>query len=185
MNITEILVQNPIIAAVRNEEELDKALEDNPRVVFVLKCSILDVADICLRLKEEEKIVFVHLDMVEGLRGDASGIEFIKKCHVDGIISTRVHSIKQANKTGLMTIQRIFMIDSQSLRTGIQGLAEAKPTAVEVMPGVSGSIIKETSQSTHVPVIAGGLIKEKSEVMKVLAAGAVAISTTAQKLWNL
>lgn len=185
MNITEVLVQNPIIAAIRNEKELTKALEDNPRVVFVLKCTILNVADICSRLKEKDKVVFVHLDMVDGLRGDASGIEFIKNCNVDGIISTRVHSIKQANKTGLMTIQRIFMIDSQSLKTGIQGLGEAKPTAVEIMPGVARSIIRDTSRATHVPVIAGGLIKEKSEVMKVLAAGAVAISTTAQELWNL
>lgn len=185
MDITEILVQNPIIAAIRNEEELEVALNNNPKVVFVLKCSILDVADICLRLKERGKVVFIHLDMVEGLRGDAFGIQFIKDCHVDGIISTRNYSIRQANKKGLMTIQRIFMIDSQSLRTGVQGILEAKPTAIEVLPGVAGRIIEQMGKSTDVPIIAGGLIKEKVEVMEVLAAGAVAISTTTQGLWNL
>jgi len=185
MDITEELVENPIIAAIRNEAELNIALENNPKVVFVLSCSILDVEDICLRLKEKGKIVFVHLDMVEGLKGDAYGIKYIKSCQVDGIISTRVYTIKQANKQGLMTIQRIFMIDSQSLKTGVQGIIEAKPTAIEIMPGVAGKIIEQMSKATRVPIIAGGLIKEKAEVMEVLAAGAIAISTTAQGLWNL
>ena len=185
IDITEVLVENPIIAAIRNEDELKIALEKNSKVVFVLKCSILDVKDICLRLKKEDKLVFVHLDMVEGLKGDAFGIEYIKQCQVDGIISTRVHCIKQANKSGLMTIQRIFIIDSQSLKTGIQGIIEAKPTAIEVMPGVASRIIEQISKATHVPVIAGGLIKEKIEVMEGLAAWAIAVSTTAQSLWNL
>lgn len=185
MDITEILVENPIIAAIRDEEELKVSLEKNPKVVFVLRCTILDVEDICKRLKEKDKLVFVHLDMVEGLKGDAFGIEFIKRCQVDGIISTRAHSIKQANKRGLLTIQRIFMIDSQSLKTGNQGIIEAKPTAIEVMPGVAGRIIEQISKVTNVPIIAGGLIKEKSEVMEVLSAGAIAISTTAQNIWNL
>lgn len=185
MDITEVLVENPIIAAIRNEKELNLALENNPKVVFILKCTILDVEEMCLRLKKEGKVVFVHLDMVEGLRGDAVGIEYIKQCQVDGIISTRVNNIKQANKSGLMTIQRIFMIDSQSLKTGIVGITEAKPTAVEVMPGVAKSIIEKISKATRVPVIAGGLINEKSQVMEALSAGAIAVSTTAKDLWNL
>ncbi len=35
------------------------------------------------------------------------------------------------------------------------------------------------------PIIAGGLIKEKKDIMNSLSAGAIAISTTTHKLWNL
>lgn len=185
MDITEVLVENPIIAAISSEAELNAVLEDNPKVIFILKCSILDIESICRRLKENDKIVFVHLDMIEGLKGDAFGIEYIKRCQVDGIISTRIQNIKQANRSGLMTIQRIFMIDSQSFKTGVQGAKDAKPTAIEVMPGVAFRVVKEMSCETNIPVIAGGLIKEKIEVMDGLAAGAIAISTSAQALWNI
>lgn len=185
MEIIEALVENPIIAAVRDEEELDAALQKNPQIIFLLKSSILVVPKLCQKVKEYNKFVFVHVDMIDGLKGDIAGIEFIKQCGVDGIISTKAHSIKQANRLGLLTILRIFMIDSQSLKTGIPAIADSNPIAIEVMPGVANRIIEKISQLTNTPVIAGGLIQEKSEVIDALSSGAIAISTTAQKLWNL
>ena len=55
----------------------------------------------------------------------------------------------------------------------------------EILPGIMPRVITEISQSTATPVIAGGLIKYKDEVVAAIRAGAVAISTTCQAVWEM
>lgn len=185
-NLREILVQNPIIAAIRNDVDLKGALESDAAVVFILYGNILNISEICRSLKEKGKVVFVHVDLVEGLRGDSSGIKYIKEVgKPDGIISTKCAIIKFANHLGLATIQRIFVVDSLSLKTGIKNVNENNPNAVEVMPGVAYNIIESLQNEINSYIIAGGLIKDKKDVINALSAGAIAISTTATNLWKL
>ncbi|QAT40576.1 glycerol-3-phosphate responsive antiterminator [Clostridium sp. JN-9] len=185
-NLREILVQNPIIAAVRDDAELREAIESDVAVVFVLYGNILNISEICRGLKEKGKIVFVHVDLIEGLRGDSSGIKYIKEMgRPDGIISTKSSNIKYGNHLGMITIQRIFAVDSLSLKTGIKNINENSPNAVEVMPGVAYNIIEGLQNEISSYIIAGGLIKSKKDVINALSAGAIAISTTAANLWKL
>lgn len=186
MNIKEKLIENPVIAAVRNEKNLENAILSKALIVFVLYGSIMGIEAICRRLKAAGKIVFVHIDLIEGLKGDISGIEFIKEhAAPDGIITTKSTNIRHAKQLGLFTIQRIFIIDSQSLKTGIKNIQDTSPNAVEVMPGIASKIIHNLEKEINIPIIAGGLIMEKKDVFDSLAAGALAISTTAHELWSL
>jgi len=59
------------------------------------------------------------------------------------------------------------------------------PDGVEVMPGAANKIIKTIRKQINIPIIAGGLIEEKKEVIEAIGAGAMAISTTRDALWNL
>jgi glycerol uptake operon antiterminator len=184
--LKEMLLENPVIAAIRNDDDLEMVLESSANIVFVLYGDILSIPSICKRLSEKEKTVFVHVDLIDGLKGDSSGIRFIKEyVNPHGIISTKVSNIKYANQLNMYTIQRIFVIDSLSLKTGIKGIHETKPSAVEVMPGVASKIISTLEKEINTCIIAGGLIKDKKDIMDSLAAGAMAISTTAKELWNL
>ncbi|EJP6471002.1 glycerol-3-phosphate responsive antiterminator [Clostridium sp. FAM 1755] len=187
MNLTEVFIENPVIAAIRDEKDLEKVLESNVKIVFVLFGNIINIRGICHKLKEKQKKIFVHVDMIDGLKGDAAGIEYLKECvELDGIISTKTSNIKHATQVGLYAIQRIFIIDSLSLKTGIKNILEHRPTAVEVMPGIASKIInKLEAKVKNIPIIAGGLIKEKKDVIESLSAGAVAISTTSRDLWDL
>lgn len=186
INLKESLVENPVIAAISSDEDLEKVLFSNAAIVFILYGDIINISKVCARLKEKGKIVFVHIDLIEGLRGDSAGVKYIKEyANPDGIISTKASNIKCGNHLGLYTIQRIFIIDSLSLKTGIKNIRETKPTAVEVMPGIATKIISFLEKEVNSFIIAGGLIKEKKDVMDSLAAGALAISTTEKKLWEL
>lgn len=184
--LREMLLENPIIAGIRDKKDLDKVIGSKATIVFVLYGDILSVPKICTRLKESGKTVFVHVDFIEGLRGDSAGIKYIKEyAKPDGIISTKTSNIKYGNQLGMYTIQRIFVIDSLSLKTGIKNILDIKPNAVEVMPGVASKIISFLEKEINTDIIAGGLIKSKKDVMDSLAAGAIAISTTEPELWNL
>ena len=184
--LEELLVENPVVAAIRNEKDLIKVLDSNVLIVFVLYGSIVDIKKICDRLKEKNKVVFVHLDMIEGLKADIKGIQFIRdNIKPYGIITTKSANIKYAKNAGLYTIQRVFIIDSLSLETGIKNILSVSPDAVEVMPGVASKIINSLEQQVHLPIIAGGLIQTKKEVMESVIAGAMAVSTTCYDIWDM
>lgn len=56
---------------------------------------------------------------------------------------------------------------------------------MEVLPGLMPKILKKICKTSRVPVIAGGLISDKEDVMGALGAGAAAVSTTNQEVWEL
>lgn len=186
VKLEQLLVENPIIAAIRSDEDLEKAIQSNVLIVFVLYGSIINIKHICEKLRDAGKIVFVHVDLIEGLKGDYIGLTFIQECGQPyGIITTKPTNIKKAKQLGLCTIQRIFIVDSLSLQTGIKNIQSVLPDAVEVMPGIASKIIKSMESAVHVPIIAGGLIQNKKDVIESIGAGAIAISTTKESLWNL
>lgn len=185
-NLEKLLIENPIIAAIRNENDLDKVITSSVLIVFVLYGSVINLNIICERLKKAGKVVFVHVDLIEGLKGDHAGLLFIKQCGEPyGIITTRATNIKNGKKIGFCVIQRIFVLDSLSLETGIKNIQSVLPDAVEVLPGIASKIIKSIGNEVRVPIIAGGLIQTKKDIMELIGAGAMAISTTKQELWTL
>jgi len=184
--LDQLLIENPVIAAIRNEEDLEKVIHSSVLIVFVLYGSIINLKKICERLKEAGKVVFVHVDLIEGLKGDHTGLLFIKQCGEPyGIITTKATNIKNGKKLDFCVIQRIFVVDSLSLKTGIKNIQAVLPDAVEVMPGVASKIIKIMENQVRVPIIAGGLIQNKKDIMESISAGAMAVSTTKQELWIL
>lgn len=173
-----------IIAAVRNDEEFDKALLSDTSAVFLLYADILELETCAKKAHNKAKKLFVHIDLTTGLGKDKSGIEFAKKAGIDGIISTKASLIKNAKESGLETVQRFFIVDSRSIDTTLETLKSAKPDMIEVMPGVAPKIIQKLKQKTDTPIIAGGLIETKEEVLAAIKSGASAISTGISALWG-
>ena len=185
-DLEDLLAEVPVIAAIRNNEDLERVLRCDIKIVFVLYGSIMDIGDICQRLRAAQKLIFVHIDMIDGLKSDAKGIEFIQKtANPYGVITTKTANIRSASSLGLCTILRVFILDSQSLQTGIHNIHTVAPNAIEVLPGVASKIINIIKKDTHIPIIAGGLINNKKDVMDAMAAGAIAVSTSKEEVWKL
>lgn len=186
MNFEDLLMNNPVVGAIRNNEDLDLILRSEINIVFVLYGNILNIKHICDKLREKEKTVFIHIDMIDGLKSDQKGVEFIKETvNPYGIISTKGINIKHASQLGMFTIQRIFIIDSLAFETGIKNIHDFNPDAVEVLPGIACKAIKSLCSKTKLPVIAGGLIKDKRDAMDALSVGAMAVSTSSKELWDI
>lgn len=182
----DTLIENPIIAAIKNDDDLKIVLNTNVKIVIVLYGNLLKIIDICEPLKKAGKLVFIHIEMIDGLKNDESGIQYIKeKVNPFGIVTTKQTQLKYAKHLMLHTILRIFMVDSKSLMTGIKNIKEFRPDIVEIMPGISSKTIKTIQKNIELPIIAGGLIETKKEVLDILQAGAVAISTTNKDIWKM
>ncbi len=179
------LKECPVIAALKDTQSAQLAANNNPQVCFILGGDILTVPKILGTLKDAGKAVFVHIDMINGLGADKAAVKFIsRKWKPDGIITTRKGLIKCAKDDGLTTVQRIFLLDSTSIVSGIKMINSADPDIVEVVPGVISKAISEIRKNVKQQVIAGGMITELSEASNALKAGAIGISTSRVDLWN-
>ncbi|WP_069999616.1 glycerol-3-phosphate responsive antiterminator [Cellulosilyticum sp. I15G10I2] len=180
-----LLDENPVIAAVKNESELDKALQTDVGIIFVLFGDILSLKRLSDKIHQEEKIGIIHLDLVEGLSSKEIAIQYIKQGTVfDGIISTKPKLIQAAKSEGLIAVQRIFVLDGISLANAKQHFAP-QCDAIEMLPGILFKIIRELCGATRKPLIAGGLIASKEDVIESLKAGAAAISTSKEEIWDM
>ncbi|MFP4198166.1 MAG: glycerol-3-phosphate responsive antiterminator [Halanaerobium sp.] len=178
----------PIIPAVREIKDLKKAMEIKESVlIFLLTGSIFDLKNSMELAHANDKILMVNIDLVSGIAHDKAGIKYLAEKNLcDGIISTKGYLIKEASKYGLMTIQRVFLLDSASMVSAEKSLNSRTVDAVEILPGIAAPyfIERQKNSSYNYPVIAGGLIKKRAEVDDLKSKGVFAVSTSDFQLWN-
>ena len=180
------LHDNPIIAAINSEAEVEAVLTSNIEVVFFLKSNILELKSVTDRIKNSGKSIFIHADLVDGLSKDLNGLKYIiNVVKPDGIITTKTSFIKFAKSKNVIAIQRLFILDSLNLKTGIESTKACNPDAVEILPGIMPSVTKEIVCATRKPVITGGLIRTKNDVVESLKAGAIGVSTSNVDIWDV
>lgn len=179
-----LLQENPIIAAVKSEEGLERALDSDCNVIFSLFGNVLNIASIAARIKSANKACMLHVDLIDGLATREVSIDFIARhTRADGILSTKQNLVKKAASDGLLAVQRFFLLDSLAIENIQKQYQEKAVCAVELLPGLMPKIIRRISMSIKEPVIAGGLISEKEDVVNALGAGALAVSSTNPDIW--
>jgi len=181
--ILDVFASSPIIAAT-DSAGWQTALDSEVSVLFHLNANIMTVDREIKAAKENGRLVFIHIDLAEGIGKDKAGIRWLAACGVDGIISTRTNLIRSAKDFGLITIQRFFILDTKGMHSIRETLENIHPDLIEIMPGVIPKAI--TLLSEHgIPIIAGGLIETKAEIMAALSSGAIAVSTGKRDLWSV
>ena len=184
-DLLEIIADSPVIAAVKDEEGLDKSLRTDCRIIFILYGNICSLTKIVEKIKKRDKLAIVHADLVQGLSAKIEAIDYIKNnTKADGILSTKGNLVKHATDIGLIGILRNFIIDSIAMENVNKQVELAHPDMIEIMPGIMPEIIEKLKNEIKLPLIAGGLISDKKDVIAALSAGADAVSTTKEELWN-
>ncbi|MBQ4642362.1 MAG: glycerol-3-phosphate responsive antiterminator [Oscillospiraceae bacterium] len=180
----DLLQENPVIAAVRDEKGLEKCLQADVKMIFILYGDICSIASIVERVKEAGKVAVVHADLIGGLSGKEVSVEFLKKhTRADGIVSTRINLVQTAQQLGMLAVLRVFLIDSMSLDTVLN--LRIRPDAIDILPGLMPEIIHRVHIGSGIPVLTGGLITDKQQVLAALSAGALAVSTTIPEIWDM
>ena len=175
----------PVIAAARDKSSLLHACQSSVEAIFLLRSDILSLHAQVEKIHNSGKKAFVHLDLMDGIAADQSGVRFVARCFKpDGLISTKPSLLRHAQVEGLITIQRIFLMDSSSLENGMRLAGQLSPDYIEVLPGIVPKAISRLAGALKPPIIAGGMITQPDEVRLALSAGAVAISTSCASLWS-
>ncbi len=178
------LERNPVVPAVRGPDSaLEAALAGEHPAIFVLGG---DIFKVLARVGSQSRRprIYVNVDLVGGIASDASGLRFLSG-RVEGIISTHRHVIELARETDLLTIHRLFAIDSGAVERGVKLIRRAQPHCVEILPALAyPKVATAYPELLERPVLAGGLLKSQEDISSILAAGAAGVSTSYQKLWR-
>ena len=181
----ELLAQHPVIAAIRDRKALPRAAAASTPCVFLLAADLMTLDQDMALLAAAGKSVFIHMDLITGLGHDSAGIRFLSShWHPTGIISTHQHLLRAGQEEGLLTIQRVFVMDNYAITTGLRLVKAARADFIELLPGVIPKAIRTVHDEIQRPIIAGGMIAETAEITQALQAGALAVSTGAESLWN-
>jgi glycerol uptake operon antiterminator len=183
----EGLKARPVIAGLRGSSQVEAAIRHGVGVLFILGEDIFALQDSVAKAHAEGRLILAHVDLIKGIGRDEAGVRFLaRNLGVDGILTTRSNLISPAKREGLIAIQRLFVLDSESLEAGLPTVERAAADAVEMLPGVIlPTIAPELARrGTLPPLIAGGLIRTVAQVDAALAAGALAVSTSETSLWG-
>ena len=173
----------PVIAAVKSDEDLSRALTSDCAAIFFLYGTILNIASLVNAAKDAGKIALVHVDLIEGLSGrDNIAVDFLaEKTLADGVISTRPNLIRRAKELKLISVQRFFLLDSIAYENVLRQSSNAD--IVDILPGAMPRVLSRLASQLRQPLIASGLLADKQDVISALGAGAIAVSTTSEPLW--
>lgn len=177
--------QNPVVPALKDLSHLDECLRCPSGVVFVLCGDILNVDDIIRRLHDGGKKAVIHADLVNGLAPREIAVDFLQRCGADGIISTRPTLIRRGRELGVLTVLRVFALDSKAVSNLHSETESSNPDMVEILPAVMPRAIARLRKELKVPLIAGGLLEEKADILAALGAGALCVSASDKRLWNM
>jgi glycerol uptake operon antiterminator len=175
----------PYGAAVKSEQQLQMALESRPGVIFILRGDGLEIAPVLRRVHAVGKLAAVHLDLVDGLASDIAGVRWLVRSGADAIISSHGQAVRAVKAEGVTAIQRVLCLSELAVDHGLAAVSRAQPDIVELLPGV---ILPQVADLVlprlTVPLLAGGFIRDADDVIAVLGAGALAVTTSEQALWR-
>jgi glycerol uptake operon antiterminator len=175
----------PVAAAMKSNEDMQIALESDAQLLFFLKGDAFQLAAFVLQAHQRGKGVVVHVDLAGGIGKDRAGMHFLRQVGVDAIITSRSQLISAGRAEGLITIQRLLLMDDSALETGVRTIARATPDIVEVLPGVIfPEIASSLQQLLTGPFIAGGFIRTNADVARIRAAGCILSSSSTYALWR-
>lgn len=174
-----------VIPAARNAKDFELLMKSPHSVIILLNTHVAQVQGLLHLAKQHHKQVILHADLIQGLKHDEAGAQFLcQMVKPTGLISTHTSVIAVAKKHQLIAVQRIFLLDSNALETSYRVLQSSQPNYIEVLPGVLPNIIAEIRDQLKIPILAGGFIRTKEEMDQILQAGATAITTSTHELWK-
>lgn len=179
------LARNPIIVSLTDESDLSKALKSKSNIIILIQADICSLKTVVDQIRNTNKLVFVHMDLIKGLKRDESSIKFLaEQIGIDGIVTTHANLVRVAKSHNLLAIQRVFILDSASIEQGIKLINNANPDAVEILPGIAVPHIANKLTKVSQTIIAAGLINTQDEIKYILNNGAEGISSSSTKLWE-
>ncbi|ARV44922.1 glycerol-3-phosphate responsive antiterminator GlpP [Bacillus subtilis] len=175
----------PILPAIRNMKQFDEFLNSSFSYGVILDIHLGQLKGVIREAQKHGKNMMVHVDLIQGIKHDEYGAEFIcQDIKPAGIISTRSNVIAKAKQKKIYAIQRLFLLDTSAMEKSMEFVGKHKPDFIEVLPGIVPSLIREIKEKTGIPIFAGGFIRTEEDVEQALKAGAVAVTTSNTKLWK-
>lgn len=188
MDLKEILGPCRIIPAVKHMDDLAEVLMlPGLPVIFLLGGDINTLGSaLTLAGKYPHKYLFAHLDLLNGIGKDEAGVRYLKDMGLEGIVSVKWQLLQYAKKHKMLTVLRLFMIDSEALCSGLKMIPKVTPDAIEILPAsVPPYVIGEFRKVTDLCILGGGLLRSEEDARLALSHGLTAVTASRRNIWNM
>jgi len=179
------MAASPCCAAITSDQVIEAAIASRVAILFVLRTDGLGLEALIDRIHGAGKLAAVHLDLVDGLRADRTAVRWLARAGVDAVISSRGQLMQAVQREGMVAIHRLLLVRHGLLESGFAAVSRSGADIVEVLPGAILPDVRALLPPLRVPLLAGGFIWTEEQARAVLAAGAAAVTTSAQHLWNM
>lgn len=175
----------PVAAAIKTYEDGLEALEAEVALLFLLKGNAFDMQPFIEEAHRKGKGIVIHIDLIGGVGKDRAGIQYLHRIGADAIVTSKSQLVAAGKAEGLVTIQRLLLLEDSALDKGVKTIAHARPDLVEVLPGIIfADIAPQLQKLLPGPFIAGGFIQSHDEVEQVRRAGAILCTSSTPTLWR-
>jgi glycerol uptake operon antiterminator len=183
--LRQLLLETPIIPAIRHPEHLDLALAAHGKVIYFLCGDPENIVDLLQRSLDGGKLPIVNMDLLSGFSRDSSALSFLQKRGLRGIISTHHESFRHAHSLGMYVIQRTFLLDRGAMDSIANQLKSTVADALEVLPAIAAPRLVDSIRALRpeMPLVGGGLIQSMREIEDLLAQGLTSVSVSNTQLW--
>jgi len=184
----EALRESRIVPAVKHLEDLAEVLNIPwVSVVILIGGDINDLEEVLkIRSRYPEKYLLAHVDLIEGVGKDEAGMRYLKRLGLEGVVSVKWQLLRYAKENKLLTVQRLFLVDSEAIRTGLKVIKKLTPDAIEILPAtVPKFAIDEFHKVTDLSILGGGLLRTEADVHTALSNGLTAVTASRRNLWKL
>lgn len=176
-----------IIPSVRMNKNMSYALSLNNDYILLSESHIGNLKLLVDMCHKANKKAIVNAELIGGLNLDRIGINLLKQLYkVDGVIGANTPKINMMKDIGLMTIQRVTLMDSKSFDTSLKLISNSKCDAIEIRPCIYGlKFSNEIKKIKNVPLLLGGFIDDEDMIYKAKKAGFKGVTTSCKSLWSI
>lgn len=184
-NLGTQLACHPMIMAIYGIDQLKVALTSRAQVCIIANIDLIKLQPVITLLAKADKYVIVNIDSCNGLSQDKGGIDYIAETGAMGLLSTRLQTVQRAKKSGLVTMQKIFVTDRSTWLRSLHALEQSEPDYVQLMPAPMLAMLPQADRQHLPPIVASGFVSNEAQIRAALASGATAVSSSDSALWNL
>lgn len=155
-------------------------------MVFLLYGDVVSLPELVERLHRAGKLAVVHADLIAGLGSRDVAVDYIHAvARADGIISTRPAFIRRGGSWGFSPCCGFLCLTPCPWTMWRPPPPPPSRTWWKFCRHHAQDRPAGWPRDLRCPLICGGLIMDKSDVVEALSAGALAVSTTSEAVWDL
>lgn len=167
------------LPVISDWKTFEKFLDTDLSWCILMDFHINFIQELINQLHHANKQGIVHMDFLHGIANDSFGAQFMcQKIHVDGLISTKPKVIESAKANHCISILRLFLIDSRSLKKGCSMANTLQPDYLEILPATSKHAVNNIRKYCDLAIIGGGLIESSQDVDECLESGMISITSS-------
>ena len=185
-SLLDISSQCKTIPIVENRVHFTHVLDISQIKATLLRhCNLFELTSLLHNAHRRALSVYVNIDHIDGIHADSAGLRYLaEQLQVTGILSNHPRILSLGKSFGLVTIQRIFAVDSTGLEMALETVDKAYVDLLDVSPAlVIPYISPSLTKLLPLPFIASGLISTPQQVKAVLHSGASGVAVSRPELW--